>query len=71
MLFRSVLRVGVFVQAGPGFTQHSEVADAASDLLVAVLGETGRHARTSVGVASLPKDATVELELEAALVDAG
>ena len=66
-----LLRVGVYVQAGPGFSQHSEVADAASELLVAVLGEAGRHARTSVGVASLPKNATVELELEAALVSAG
>lgn len=63
-----LLRVGVYVQAGPGFSQHSEVADAASELLVAVLGPAGRHARTSVGVASLPKNATVELELQAALV---
>lgn len=64
-----VLRVGVFVQSAPAFTQHSEVADAASDLLHEVLGEAGRHVRTSVGVYQLPKDAAVELELVAAVRD--
>lgn len=62
-----VLRVGVFVQSGAGFTQHSEVADAASDLLHEVLGEAGRHARTAVGVYQLPKNAAVELEMVAAV----
>ena len=58
-----VLRVGVFTQCTPDFTQLSEVADAASDLLHAVFGEAGRHARTSVGVYQLPKNASVELEM--------
>ena len=58
-----VLRVGVFVQCTADFTQQSEVADAASDLLVAVFGAAGTHARTSVGVLQLPKDAAVELDL--------
>lgn len=62
-----LLRVGVFVQSAPGFTRHSEVADAASDLLHEVLGEPGRHARTAVGVYQLPKDAAVELEMVAAV----
>jgi enamine deaminase RidA (YjgF/YER057c/UK114 family) len=58
-----VLRVGVFVQSAEGFTQQSEVADAASQLLRQVLGEAGRHTRTSVGVYQLPKNAAVELEM--------
>jgi enamine deaminase RidA (YjgF/YER057c/UK114 family) len=62
-----VLRVGVYVQSAESFTQQSEVADAASDLLVQVLGEAGRHTRTSVGVYQLPKNASVELELTAAI----
>lgn len=60
---RRVLRVGVFTQSAAGFTQHSEVADAASALIKAVFGEAGAHARTSVGVYQLPKDASVELEM--------
>lgn len=58
-----VLKLNVFVQSTAGFTQHSEVADAASDLLVEVFGSVGTHARTSVGVFQLPKDAAVELDL--------
>ena len=64
-----VLRVGVFVQCAPDFTQLSEVADAASALLQEVLGEAGAHARTSVGVYQLPKNASVELEMTARLAD--
>ncbi len=59
---RQVLRLGVFIAAAPGFTQHSLVADGASDLVVAALGERGRHARAAVGVASLPVGAAVEVE---------
>jgi len=58
-----VLRVGVFVQCTADFTQQSEVADAASDLLQSILGASGVHTRTSVGVFQLPKNATVELDL--------
>lgn len=63
---RTVLRVTVYVQCTQGFTQLSEVADGASDLLHAVLGAAGAHTRTSVGVYQLPKNATVELDLVAA-----
>lgn len=58
----SVPRLGVFIRSAPDFTQQSEVADAASQLLRTVLGPHGAHTRTSVGVAQLPKGATVELE---------
>ena len=60
---RQVLRVGVFVQSAADFTQQSEVADAASALIKAVFGEAGGHARTSVGVFQLPRNASVELEM--------
>jgi len=59
-----ILRLGVFIAAGPGFTRHGAVADGASDLLVAVFGDAGRHARTSIGVASLPQGALVELDAQ-------
>lgn len=58
-----MLRINVFVQSAPDFTQQSEVADAASDLLHAVLGKAGQHTRTSVGVYQLPKNAAVEVDM--------
>jgi enamine deaminase RidA (YjgF/YER057c/UK114 family) len=60
---RAVPRLTVYVQCSDDFTQHSEVADAASELLHQVLGSAGLHTRTSVGVYQLPKNATVELDL--------
>jgi len=57
------LRMTVYVQSSKDFTQQSEVSDAASGVLYAVLGEAGVHTRTSVGVVQLPKNATVELDL--------
>jgi enamine deaminase RidA (YjgF/YER057c/UK114 family) len=67
----AILRINVFVRSAPGFTQQSEVADAASDLLVAVLGPAGAHARTSVGVLQLPKSASVEIDVVAAAAPSG
>ena len=64
---RSVNRITVYVQCTADFTQHSEVADGASELLHAILGEAGAHTRTSVGAYQLPKNATVELDLIAAV----
>jgi len=64
---QQLLRVGVYVQSAADFTQQSEVADAASDLLHEVLGAAGTHTRTSIGVAQLPKNAAVELDLIAAV----
>ncbi len=58
-------KMTVFVNAAPGFTQHSAVADAATDALVEVLGERGLCARSAVGVGSLPGGACVEIELTA------
>jgi enamine deaminase RidA (YjgF/YER057c/UK114 family) len=70
---RQLLRITVYVQCDAAFTQQSEVADAASDLLRYVLGPAGTHTRTSVGVLQLPKNASVELDLIAAVdtIDTG
>jgi enamine deaminase RidA (YjgF/YER057c/UK114 family) len=57
-----VVRLGVFVNAVPGFTQAPEVANGASDLMVAAFGDAGRHARSAVGVSSLPRGVAVEVE---------
>jgi enamine deaminase RidA (YjgF/YER057c/UK114 family) len=57
-----VVRLGGFVACDPAFTQHGAVMNGASDLAVAVFGEAGRHARTTVGVPSLPLDFSVEVE---------
>jgi enamine deaminase RidA (YjgF/YER057c/UK114 family) len=69
-LVERIVRLVVYVQSGAGFVQQSDVADAASDLLYAVFGQRGGHARTAVGVFQLPRNASVELEMTVA-VDEG
>jgi enamine deaminase RidA (YjgF/YER057c/UK114 family) len=59
---RRVVRLGGFVAAPSDFKDHAIVMNGASDLAVAVFGEAGRHARTTIGVPSLPADASVEVE---------
>ncbi len=56
------VKLGVFVNAVPGFTQHPEVANGASDLIVEIFGEPGRHARAAVGAGSLPRNVAAEVE---------
>lgn len=53
---KKILRISVYVQSAQDFTQQSEVADGASEVLYAVLASAGMHTRTSVGVYQLPKD---------------
>lgn len=60
---RKVLRVTVYIQGAPGFYQLSEVANGASELLNAVLAPDGAHSRTSVGVATLPRNAALEVDM--------
>lgn len=60
-----ILKVTVFVASMPEFTEQPTVANGASELLGAVFGDTGTHVRSAVGVASLPKDAPVEIEITA------
>ncbi len=59
---RAVVRLGGFIAATPEFTALPGIMNGASDLMVAVLGDAGRHARTTVGVSVLPLDAAVEVE---------
>ncbi len=58
-----MVRLGVFVQSNAGFDQQPQIANGASDLLLAVFGNAGRHARAAVGAAALPLNAVVEVEL--------
>jgi enamine deaminase RidA (YjgF/YER057c/UK114 family) len=57
-----VVRLGGFINSVPGFTDGPKVMNGASDLMVEVFGEKGRHARSTVGVAALPANAAVEVE---------
>jgi enamine deaminase RidA (YjgF/YER057c/UK114 family) len=57
-----VVRLGGFINSAPDFLDGPKVLNGASDLMVDVFGDKGRHARTTVGVASLPADAAVEVE---------
>ncbi|MFL5237365.1 MAG: RidA family protein [Rhizomicrobium sp.] len=56
------VKLGVFVNAVPGYSQHPEVANGASDLIVEVFGDTGRHSRAAVGAGSLPRNVAVEVD---------
>lgn len=58
-----IVQVTGYVASAPTFTQQPLVINAASDMFVSVLGEAGRHARTAIGVAVLPSDAPVEIDL--------
>ncbi|RUW79839.1 RidA family protein [Mesorhizobium sp. M2A.F.Ca.ET.067.02.1.1] len=62
-----ILKITVFVASAPGFNLQPRVADAATLLLRGVLGERGNHARSAVGVAELPRNSSVEIELVAAV----
>ena len=57
-----VVRLGGFINSAPGFADGPKVMNGASDLMVEALGDKGRHARSTVGVAALPADAAVEVE---------
>ncbi|MEO6946313.1 MAG: RidA family protein [Nitrobacter sp.] len=57
-----VVRLGGFVNSAPDFIDAPKVMNGASDLMVAAFGDKGRHARSTIGVASLPADAAVEVE---------
>lgn len=60
---KRIVRVGGFVNAVDDFQSQSQVMNGCSDLLVAVFGERGKHARAAIGVASLPLGAVVEVEM--------
>lgn len=58
-----ILKVFGFVNSSPDFTEQPKVINAASDLLVEIFGEKGKHSRVAIGAASLPLDSTVEIDM--------
>jgi len=56
------VKVTVFVNTVPEYTQHPEVANGASDLFVQIFGDAGKHARAAVGAGSLPRNVAAEVE---------
>ena len=65
---KRIVKLGVFVASAPDFTYQPKVANGASDLMVALFGDAGKHARAAVGVAALPLGAAVEVD---AVVEVG
>jgi len=61
-----ILKINGFVASAPGFNDQPKVLDAASDLLGEIFGDAGRHARAAVGVAELPRNCAVEIEMTVA-----
>jgi enamine deaminase RidA (YjgF/YER057c/UK114 family) len=66
---RRIVKVTGFVASAPDFTEQAQVINGASELLIEVFGEAGRHARSAVGMAVLPRDTPVEVELIAEVAD--
>ncbi len=60
---RRVIRLGVFVNSADGFTAQPKVANGASDLMIEIFGDSGRHVRAAVGANELPLNAAVEVEM--------
>jgi enamine deaminase RidA (YjgF/YER057c/UK114 family) len=70
-LVERVVRVTGYVASADGFTDQPTVVNGASDLLVEIFGDRGRHSRAAVGVYQLPRDAPVEIELVVQVADHG
>lgn len=64
---REVVSVNGYVNAAPGFSDSPRIINGASDLLIEVFGEAGRHVRAAIGVNSLPRNAFVELQMVVAI----
>ena len=58
-----IIKISGFVNSVQDFTEHPKVINAASDLLVEIFGEKGKHSRIAIGVSSLPLNATVEIDM--------
>jgi enamine deaminase RidA (YjgF/YER057c/UK114 family) len=67
---RRILRVAVYVASVPTFTRQHEVGNGATEVLTAIFGDDGRPARVAMGVAALPLNAPVEVEMVVALTEA-
>ncbi len=66
---KRIVKLGVFVSSTPDFTDQPEVGNGASNLMVEVFGDAGRHARSAVGVAVLPRGVPVEVDAIVAIHD--
>lgn len=62
-LITGVVKLTGFIRSSPGFTAQPKVVNGASDMLIEIFGENGRHARTATGVAQLPFGASVQLDI--------
>ncbi len=62
-----IVKLNIFVASAPGFFDQPVVGNGASDLMVAVFGDAGRHARSAVGVAALPRGVAVEIDAVVAI----
>jgi len=60
---KKIVRVSGFVNSDENFTEHPKVINAASELLVEIFGEKGKHSRIAIGVPSLPLNATIEIDM--------
>ncbi len=60
---KKILRLTGYINTYPGFNDHPKVLDAASDLLVEIVGEAGKHSRVAIGVVELPLGAAMEMEM--------
>lgn len=67
-LVKQIVKMVGHIASAPGFTDQPQVLNGASDLLVSVFGDAGRHARVAVGAAELPRHAPVEIELIVELI---
>jgi enamine deaminase RidA (YjgF/YER057c/UK114 family) len=66
-LVKEIISVNGYVNAAAGFSESPQVINGASDLLIEVFGEAGRHVRAAIGVSSLPRNALVELQMVVAI----
>lgn len=64
---KQIIKITGFINADSNFTKHSQVLNSASKFIVEIFGRAGAHARTAIGVASLPGNAPIEIELVAEL----
>lgn len=60
---RRIVRLSGFINTYPGFNDHPKIMDAASELLVEIFGESGRHSRVTIGVVELPAGSSMEMEM--------
>jgi enamine deaminase RidA (YjgF/YER057c/UK114 family) len=66
---KSIISLNGYVNAAPGFEDSPKVINGASDLLIEVLGDDGRHVRAAIGVSALPRNALVEIQMTVELAD--